>query len=164
MELLGQAAEITRESGVRVPWRFIAEQDRDRLRERASGAVAELLDAHPPALRGALVIPRLSGREALVLSRLASDASVAQIAKHLMVSSNTVKTQLRSVYRKLGVSSRAEAVHVAAEWGFLTIRPGSFLVTDTAESTPPHVCTRRDMPNLIGASAQLARRRIASSI
>jgi DNA-binding CsgD family transcriptional regulator len=55
----------------------------------------------------------LSRREKLVLARLAQDMTVQEVAKSLYVSHNTVKTQLRSAYRKLGVSSRAEAVQQA---------------------------------------------------
>nr|NLD40610.1 response regulator transcription factor [Actinomycetales bacterium] len=42
------------------------------------------------------------------------------IAKRLGVSVNTVKSQLRSSYRKLGVSSREEAVTAAIGLGLLT--------------------------------------------
>jgi LuxR family maltose regulon positive regulatory protein len=41
------------------------------------------------------------------------------IAEALFVSQNTVKTQLRSIYRKLGVSSRDEAVREARRQGLL---------------------------------------------
>ena len=47
----------------------------------------------------------LSVRERVVLAELAED-----IARRLFVSRNTVKTQVRSVYRKIGASTRAEAV------------------------------------------------------
>lgn len=116
---LVQAEAVTREHGVRTPWRFIASDDRDRLRAIAPAAVVEMLDADPPAFHGSLALPRLSRRESLVLARLRTGGSVVQIAKDLMVSSNTVKTQLRSVYRKLGVSNRSEAVRAAIEWGLL---------------------------------------------
>ena len=43
----------------------------------------------------------------------------AQIADRSFVSQNTVKTQAQSVYRKLGVSSRAEAVACARAAGLL---------------------------------------------
>lgn len=52
----------------------------------------------------------LSSREAVVLRHLVDDRTVDQIAASLSVSKNTVKSQLSSVYRKLGVSNRAEAV------------------------------------------------------
>jgi LuxR family maltose regulon positive regulatory protein len=52
----------------------------------------------------------LSPRERDVLRLLASDLSLHEIARELFVSYNTIKTQTRSIYRKLVVSSRAEAV------------------------------------------------------
>ncbi|MBV0893940.1 helix-turn-helix transcriptional regulator [Microbacterium sp. NC79] len=55
----------------------------------------------------------LSARELVVLRQLIDDATIEQIAKDLSVSRNTVKSQLRAVYRKLGVNNRAEAVSEA---------------------------------------------------
>jgi LuxR family maltose regulon positive regulatory protein len=52
----------------------------------------------------------LSERERYVLGQLAGEATVAEIAVALFVSPNTVKTQIRMIYRKLGVASRAAAV------------------------------------------------------
>ena len=48
--------------------------------------------------------------------------SFRQIADQSFVSQNTVKTQAQSVYRKLGVSSRAEAVACARAAGLLDPR------------------------------------------
>ena len=61
----------------------------------------------------------LSERELAVLAALGSGATNRQIAEADHVSINTVKTQLRSAFRKLGVASRAEAVRVARERGIL---------------------------------------------
>jgi LuxR family maltose regulon positive regulatory protein len=61
----------------------------------------------------------LSERELIVLRALEPGATVEQIAKKLFVASNTVKAQLRSIYRKLNVSTRTEALLVAAELGLL---------------------------------------------
>ncbi len=61
-------------------------------------------------IRGALPGIRLSPREAEVARRLATHEAVAEIAASLSVSPNTVKTQLRSLYRKLGATSRQEAL------------------------------------------------------
>jgi LuxR family maltose regulon positive regulatory protein len=36
--------------------------------------------------------------------------SIAEIAKQLELSANTIKTHTRAIYRKLGVSTRAAAV------------------------------------------------------
>lgn len=64
---------------------------------------------------GAIARVELSPREAGVLALLARGSTLAEIAKKLFVSPNTVKTQLRSVYRKLGVHTRLEAVGRARE-------------------------------------------------
>lgn len=62
-----------------------------------------------------LVAAELSGREHDVLERLARMMSTEEIAADLYVSVNTVKTHLKSVYRKLAVSRRGEAVRRARE-------------------------------------------------
>ncbi|GAA1604398.1 helix-turn-helix transcriptional regulator [Leucobacter chromiireducens] len=54
----------------------------------------------------------LTKRELLVLAQLRTTQTLAEIAEVLGVSLNTVKTQATSIYRKLGVSSRREAVAV----------------------------------------------------
>ncbi|GAA1006017.1 LuxR family transcriptional regulator [Streptomyces sp. F-3] len=71
----------------------------------------------PPrtARQTALVVEELSGRERDVLRRLARMMSTEEIAADLFVSVNTVKTHLKSAYRKLGVNRRSDAVHRARE-------------------------------------------------
>ncbi|WP_314147273.1 LuxR C-terminal-related transcriptional regulator [uncultured Leifsonia sp.] len=64
----------------------------------------------------------LSERELAVLAVLMDTGSVAEIASALVVSGNTVKTQLRSVYRKLGVSNREDAIAVAIDRHLLVER------------------------------------------
>jgi len=59
----------------------------------------------------------LTRREKVVLSRLSEDTTLEELAAELFVSRNTVKSQVRSVYRKIGVSTRAEAVAWAKEAG-----------------------------------------------
>ena len=66
--------------------------------------------------------PRLSSRETVVLRALTSGASLQAIATELSVSQNTLKTQLRSIYRKLEARNRAEAVEKAAEHDLLSER------------------------------------------
>jgi LuxR family maltose regulon positive regulatory protein len=44
---------------------------------------------------------------------------LAEIARRLYVSRNTVKTHLRCLYRKLGVGSRGDAIARARELGLL---------------------------------------------
>jgi DNA-binding CsgD family transcriptional regulator len=52
----------------------------------------------------------LTGREIEILELLALGHSRAEIAEQLFISVSTVKTQLQSLYRKLDVSSAADAV------------------------------------------------------
>jgi LuxR family transcriptional regulator, maltose regulon positive regulatory protein len=67
----------------------------------------------------------LSERELTVLGLLPSLLSLDEIATDLTVSVNTVKSHVRSIYTKLGVSSRRMAVLSAHESGLLTgVRPG----------------------------------------
>lgn len=55
----------------------------------------------------------LSARESVVLRHLLSGTTVSAIAAALSVSTNTVKTQVRAIYRKLGVDNRADAIREA---------------------------------------------------
>jgi LuxR family transcriptional regulator, maltose regulon positive regulatory protein len=64
--------------------------------------------SHP----GVLVEP-LSARELDVLRLLSDGRSNAEIARALFVEQSTVKTHLIHLYRKLGVSSRTQAVNRA---------------------------------------------------
>jgi LuxR family maltose regulon positive regulatory protein len=57
----------------------------------------------------------LSPQELRVLRLLAAGLTNAEIAQELVVSTNTVKTQVKSIYRKLNVRSRQEARQVARQ-------------------------------------------------
>jgi len=61
----------------------------------------------------------LSTREAEVLRLVAEGLTNREIAQRLIVSENTVKTHVTSLFNKLGVDSRARAVAVAANEGLL---------------------------------------------
>jgi len=63
--------------------------------------------------------PRLSAREQDVLAQLVSLSNLGEIAEDLAVSVNTVKTHVRSIYEKLGVNARRNAVLAALERGIL---------------------------------------------
>ncbi len=62
-----------------------------------------------------VLVEPLSRQEQRVLRLLVAGLSNAEIARELVVSSNTVKTQVKSIYRKLNISSREEARQVARE-------------------------------------------------
>jgi LuxR family maltose regulon positive regulatory protein len=61
----------------------------------------------------------LTRAELRLLPMLSTHLSFKEIGERLHVSRNTIKTQAISVYRKLGVSSRSEAVAVAADLGLV---------------------------------------------
>jgi LuxR family maltose regulon positive regulatory protein len=61
----------------------------------------------------------LTAAELRLLPLLATHLSFREIAERLYVSRNTVKTQAISVYRKLGVSSRGEAIGRATDLGLV---------------------------------------------
>ena len=58
---------------------------------------------------GPAAVP-LSEREVAVLRLLRGTLSLREIGQELCLSQNTIKTHARAIYRKLGVSARAEAV------------------------------------------------------
>lgn len=61
-----------------------------------------------------MLIEPLSRQELRVLRLLIAGQTYAEMAEELVVSPNTIKTQISSIYRKLGVSRRAEAIAVTA--------------------------------------------------
>jgi LuxR family maltose regulon positive regulatory protein len=61
----------------------------------------------------------LTERELAVLRLLPTRLSTREIGRELYVSANTVRSHVQAIYRKLGVSSRAEAVTQARQLGLL---------------------------------------------
>lgn len=115
-----RAAALMDLNGIRTPLTFLPPGD---LR-----AVAELGVLPPDWLTGVPHLfpdaaPRyeLTPRELRLLKRLATtDGTLIELAADLHVSVNTLRAQRASLYRKLGVSSRSEAVCVAESAGLLT--------------------------------------------
>ena len=64
--------------------------------------------------------PPLSAREREVLELVSSGMPTKQVARRLALSPNTVKHHMASVFRKLGVKTRAEAIGEAIRRGELT--------------------------------------------
>lgn len=62
---------------------------------------------------------RLTSREQVILQALLEEARSSAIAERLHVSTNTVKSQLRSLYGKLGAHSRADALMIASSMGLV---------------------------------------------
>lgn len=95
-ELLGTRAEFVRLIVTRV---------------RAAGTASSLK-----------LLDELTPRELELLAFLPSRLTIADIAARCFVSTNTVKTHLGHIYRKLGVSGRDAAIERAAEFGLIDAR------------------------------------------
>ena len=80
----------------------------NELRNHASEAAVEGSSGSP-----------LSPAELRLLPYLQTHLSIRQIAERLFISRNTVATQVSAIYRKLGVSSRNDAVQHATAMGLL---------------------------------------------
>lgn len=80
----------------------------ERMRERLD----RILE-HVPTQQEQVGNEVLTDRELDVLRLLQGSLSLNEIAGELFISGNTVKTHAKAVYRKLGASSRSEAVSIA---------------------------------------------------
>jgi LuxR family maltose regulon positive regulatory protein len=74
-------------------------------------------DNIPPANQS--LIEPLSERELDVLRMLRSELSGPEIASHLMISLNTLRTHTKNIYKKLGENNRRSAVRRAKELDLL---------------------------------------------
>jgi DNA-binding NarL/FixJ family response regulator len=63
----------------------------------------------------------LSEREAEVLRLVALGMSNKEVAEELFLSQRTVKAHLTSVFNKLNVASRSEAIVKGLQWGLVTL-------------------------------------------
>jgi DNA-binding CsgD family transcriptional regulator len=85
--------------------------------------------------------PPLTPADARVLAFVPSSMTAPEIARHLHVSPHTVKSHLGKIYRKLGVSSRADAVDRLRISGRLRNASGQSL-TDGETITRLHTARR----------------------
>lgn len=83
------------------------------LREEFGPSVDGLAEAFPQQL--------LTGRESEILHLLAVGLTNPQIAQELVISTGTVKTHTLSIYRKLDVANRTQAIVRAQELGLLSL-------------------------------------------
>lgn len=84
-------------------------------------AAGELVDNGGVDARPREATAGLSAREHEVLTLLATGMSTDEVAHALFISAKTVKNHLRSVYGKLGVRGRTEAVVRAARLGIVRL-------------------------------------------
>lgn len=88
----------------------------ERVEARHTAATVSAIQAS----RAAEMSP-LTERELEVLRLVANGKTNREIAESLFVSENTIKSHLASVYSKLGVRRRTEAVMVAVSAGLIEI-------------------------------------------
>jgi LuxR family transcriptional regulator, maltose regulon positive regulatory protein len=128
---LERALQLARPERVKLPFAMERTWLRQALRRdpELAGSYRELLEpdvispgmAPPqkkpsaPAPATPLVVERLSAREREVLTHASEMLSTAEIATEMYLSVNTVKTHLRSIYRKLSATHRSEAVRRAQQ-------------------------------------------------
>jgi DNA-binding NarL/FixJ family response regulator len=75
----------------------------------ASGLLAHLRQTGTRPSPQPVTIPELSARERAILTLLARGCDNAQIGERLFISSSTVKSQVSTLLRKLGVDNRVQA-------------------------------------------------------
>ncbi|GAA4425446.1 hypothetical protein GCM10023169_23070 [Georgenia halophila] len=123
---LEKMAALAIDCGLRAHLALVPRADlvglRDLAEERGLAFVTESLgdvEEVPDVLPSRATSVTLTERERVVLRALVESNSTSDIAARLVVSPNTVKTQLRSLYRKLNVRGRDDAIAVAYHLGLL---------------------------------------------
>jgi LuxR family transcriptional regulator, maltose regulon positive regulatory protein len=107
--------------GEGVPALLISELDRDTAHRLLVAELLETLEVPQGptwpdrALDPLVLVDPLSERERVVLRYLGGVLSNVEIASELCVSVNTVKTHVKGIYRKLGVSGRRQAIRRGRE-------------------------------------------------
>lgn len=130
LSFVADSVDIAVENGIVRPFLLAGDAARPLLTRHRSlvgrhpAFTAELLEATAPArtapaASAAAPSEPLTERELSVLAYLPTYMKSNDIADDLFLSVNTVKSHLQAIYRKLGVSSRQEAVRRARELGLL---------------------------------------------
>jgi len=120
LELTRAYIALADSGGAQATLRQIRDIEHHRPDLAGLSAQAEYLRARLEVIKGEIVgLSSLTTAELRLLPLLPSHLTLAQVAERLFVSPNTVKTELRSVYRKLGVSSRVETVARLRDFGLL---------------------------------------------
>lgn len=141
LEIVNWARSISNQMGIVVL--TLSEKDEFLLASMQSGASAYVLKSAPlselrAALESAVLAPssflargirqamdrkseglKLTSRELQIIASLSDGDSNSEIAKKLFLSEATIKSHLASIYRKLEVGNRTQAVRRAHELGLL---------------------------------------------
>jgi LuxR family maltose regulon positive regulatory protein len=120
LELARAHLALTDVAGARTVLREVDELLRLRPGLAVLGQQAEELHARADTMRAdALGVSSLTAAELRLLPLLATHLSFREVGERLHLSPHTVKTQATSIYRKLGVSSRSQAIERAQQLGLL---------------------------------------------
>jgi LuxR family maltose regulon positive regulatory protein len=121
--LADRALDLYEQTGILRPFATIARGERAQLLELADRQLdpddEATLFRQPHVYPDRLVLVDLSSHEHSVLEALVTTSSRQEIADLLFVSVNTVKTQLSSIYHKLGTKTRDETLAKARKHGLL---------------------------------------------
>ncbi|WP_152204780.1 helix-turn-helix transcriptional regulator [Georgenia thermotolerans] len=122
-EALDLATSLAESTGILRPFLLVPRADLEQVAAAVPRARALLARPELAVRSEAMPTPsrpvNLSRSELRVLVELSSGRPVTHVARRLFVSESTVKTQVRSIYRKLDVHSRAEALGRARALGIL---------------------------------------------
>jgi DNA-binding CsgD family transcriptional regulator len=118
-----RALYLGSQTGIRIPFITISRITMLRMLNRAADryqpdSVHRLLDElRVGSSTSQELVEPLSDRELDIAHHLFQDKTVSQIAADLYISANTVKTHVRSIYRKLSATNRKEAIRRVHELG-----------------------------------------------
>ncbi|UDF12267.1 LuxR C-terminal-related transcriptional regulator [Antiquaquibacter oligotrophicus] len=121
---LNRLDELHTVFGSGVPGHLLRERDVHAVTARIPRSRSILERMLPAGARPVSVIvapAALTTAQERVLSALAEESSVPEIASRLSLSRNTVKSHLRAIYRSLGARDRQDALRRAARIGLLTL-------------------------------------------
>ncbi len=140
-DLLRRAVNQAEQLGTLLPLAAAPRRDLATIAVTVPSAAA-LLDSAlfaqaPEIYPETMTLVTLTERERVILGRLHSGDQLKKIASSEYVSANTVKTQLRTLYLKLGVTSREQALMVAGELQLLSSGPqDTYQFSRTQAPTP----------------------------
>lgn len=90
--------------------------------EDLAGTLQRLQEARRARKNTAEVVTQLTERERQILQAIAEGKATAEIAEQLFISPHTVNSHLRSIFVKLGVRSKLDAVLMALRRGVIELR------------------------------------------
>lgn len=106
LRILQRALDLVLAGGLYAPASVLLARYRQREQPEASDAAS---------FDWAAAVPQLSARQRMIFECLADGKPNKTIARELGVAEGTVKAQLRSIFRKLGVRNRTQAALFSAE-------------------------------------------------